>query len=732
VTVSPSVARSVWRPAAVTAALVLVVLAVQAFSPRDFFTGTNNAGSTGPVATVAAGQRLCLTGLLPAGTGRIQIRGRAGPGPLPVFLATARTPSRTLVSPATATLHGTEARVDLPIPRQPDEPAAVPVGLCFEPTRGDLQVLGRPGTRPGQPTPTLDGAPLGVRVALWYRPPAGERSSLAGQFGRVIDRAALFRPGVVGPWTYVLVGLIFLPAAGLLGIRRLAHAATGASRRSDVLVVGLIAFVCAAAWALVEPVFNAPDESDHFAYVQSIAERGRSPDTEAGRRPIYSSEEAAAIDGAQLAGQYGQRDGRPPWLAADEDRWERLRRELRGSAGDGGGRSTVAPYSPLYYALVAPAYLAASSQSIWSQLTLLRLASALLGALAAGCVFLLVRELLPRHPWAAVGAGLLVAFQPMFAFVSGVVNNDAAVNAAAAALLFLLVRAGRRGLTVRRAAAIGAVLAVLPFAKGSGFFLYPAAAVALGAALWQAHRRGGLRALQRPLAALVVGFAVAAGACGGLAGALGHSPLPTRSGSLAATPAPGQDPFPPVPGPAGNSPVRAIEQPRAFLSYTWQLFLPRLPFMTDLKPAGQSFPAFQIYVERAWASFGLVTVQFARWVYALILAVMIAVAVLALWAYRRAPAAVRDRRIELVVLAAALLCVVLGVEAVYFRETGGGGPPSEQGRYLLPVIAAPAVVAVGASFAFGRRAVSALTVAVVAMMGLQLSALALALTAFYL
>jgi hypothetical protein len=293
------------------------------------------------------------------------------------------------------------------------------------------------------------------------------------------------------------------------------------------------------------------------------------------------------------------------------------------------------------------------------------------------------------------------------------------------------VRAVRRGPTVRLAAGIGVVIAILPFAKGSGFFLYPAAAVALAAIIWRARREERLDALMRPLAVMAVGLVLAACVCGALASTLHHDALPTRSGSFAAAPATGRDQFPPVPGPAGNSPTRAIEHPGTFLSYTWQLFLPRLPFMSDLKPAGQSFPAFQIYVERAWASFGLVTVQFARWVYALILAVMLAAAALALWAWRRAPRAVRDRRIELIVLAVAVLGVVLGVEAVYFREAGGGGSPSEQGRYLLPVIAAFAVIAVAASFAFRRRAASVMTVAVVAMIGVQYSALVLALTAFY-
>ena len=64
----------------------------------------------------------------------------------------------------------------------------------------------------------------------------------------------------------------------------------------------------------------------------------------------------------------------------------------------------------------------------------MRLVSALLGALVAACAFGIVRELLPRQRFAAVAAGLLVAFHPMFSFMAGAINNDNGINAAGCAL----------------------------------------------------------------------------------------------------------------------------------------------------------------------------------------------------------------------------------------------------------------------------------------------------------
>ena len=75
----------------------------------------------------------------------------------------------------------------------------------------------------------------------------------------------------------------------------------------------------------------------------------------------------------------------------------------------------------------------------------MRLVSALLGALVAACAFGIVRELLPRQPFAAVAAGLLVAFHPMFSFMAGAINNDNGINAAAALSLYLLIRGAQTG-----------------------------------------------------------------------------------------------------------------------------------------------------------------------------------------------------------------------------------------------------------------------------------------------
>ena len=115
------------------------------------------------------------------------------------------------------------------------------------------------------------GRPAAVRTAFWFRPPAGEKASLLFHLPTLFERAALFRPGWVGPWTYWLLFLVVIPALAYAALRVLLHP----QRRRLALTVGAIGFGFAAVWAHVTPAFDAPDETEHFAYVQSLAERGK-------------------------------------------------------------------------------------------------------------------------------------------------------------------------------------------------------------------------------------------------------------------------------------------------------------------------------------------------------------------------------------------------------------------------------------------------------------------------
>jgi 4-amino-4-deoxy-L-arabinose transferase-like glycosyltransferase len=574
------------------------------------------------------------------------------------------------------------------------------------------------GVYQGEPetAPTLDGRRVpSARVGVWFRPPEEERQALVSLTGAIIDRAALFRPGAVGPWTYVALLVVVVPLLWLISARALARAAAGDGQRARlplVVVVAAVAFANAATWSLITPPFDAPDEVDHFAYGQYLAETGKAASQEEGGRPTWSGEEGVALDGVRLLSYIEQADGRPPWTTLDERRWAEREARLRPNSDDGGGKTTASTHSPLYYSLLAPAYLAGKGQSVFSRVSAMRLVSALLGAFTAVCVFLLVCELLPRQRFLALAAGLLVAFHPMFSFLSGAINNDMGVNAATALLLFLLVRGLRRGLTMPVAAGIGVTLVAAPLAKATALALYPAAALAIAGMLWRRHSRADMA----PYLVLAGAFAVSVAAWALIAPAFDRALFTTPEGRS--------------PVESGGIGTSVLDNPTAYLSYLWQVFLPKLPFMTDLHP--QRWPAFDIYVERGWAAFGWYAVMFPGWVYGVITAAMIGAGVLCVAAVLRERPAARRRALELAVLALAVVGVVAGVEAANFTPTGGRQVVAEQGRYAFTAMAALAPIALGACLAFGRRLlVPAVTVMVVSMIGLSFASQLLALAGFY-
>jgi hypothetical protein len=239
------------------------------------------------------------------------------------------------------------------------------------------------------------------------------------------------------------------------------------------------------------------------------------------------------------------------------------------------------------------------------------------------------------------------------------------------------------------------MLILTPLLKGTGYSLYPAAALGLAAVLWRERSwqaAGRVAAAVATAAALFAGWSL-------LAPVFHRAAFVTPTGR-----APG------VGWPAAHN-------IRGYLSYLVQVFIPRPPFLTRLWQL--RWPAFDIYVVRGWGAFGWYAQDFSHWVYDVIAAAMLSVGALAclgLWRMRRAAARIR---LPLIVLVAAIAGVVAGVHFAYYSPF----PRAlylipEMGRYTFPAITALAVVALGSAFAFGRRLVVpvATTLAVAVMM----------------
>lgn len=217
------------------------------------------------------------------------------------------------------------------------------------------------------------------------------------------------------------------------------------------LTLLLLTFLCnTLLWALVMPPNSAPDEQAHFEYIQHLALRHT--------LPIYGQTTSTA---------------NPQALNPE------------------------AMQPPLYYLLATPLALLLQGQPAVWQYAGLRAVSALLGALTVAVSYMLGRALAPERPLFALVLATLIAFNPMFMYMSAAINNDNLVNLIYAALLLMfwhgvqqqrVSRAWLVGLGVLLGAGLLAKLSILTGCAAS-------AVVIIGLALRQPQQRG--RALIR-------------------------------------------------------------------------------------------------------------------------------------------------------------------------------------------------------------------------------------------
>jgi 4-amino-4-deoxy-L-arabinose transferase-like glycosyltransferase len=457
-----------------------------------------------------------------------------------------------------------------------------------------------------------------------------------------------------------------------------------------VWTCALIALLNGCAWSIITPPFQGKDEVDHFAYIAQLAEAGSLPGGP-GRDEEYSPEESLVMEGIHY---YAVRF--VPYAPAISTTAEQrvlmhdvgAHLSLRGTGG--AGIATAEP--PLYYLLQTIPYALARGNML-TQLQLMRLVGAFFGALTALFSLLFLREALPRVPWAASVGGVCVALQPLLAFMSGSVNPESMMFAIAAAVFYCLARAFRRGLSPRLALALG-LLIMIGFATKLNFIGF-AVGVFAGLAVLAVReaRSRGAGALVSPAIAAGVGIApVALYALHNLS--LHRAPFGIASGLI-------------------DQLLRSFSNE---LSYTWELYLPRLPGMTHYFAGMTTFK--DVWLDRSVGLYGWMDTVFPAWVDNVALVPIGVIALLCgreLFVQRHA---LRARMAELVVYAFIVLGVLamIGVSSyssdVLQHEAGFGEP-----RYLLPLVPLLGAVVVLAVRGAGRWATVAGAAIVILFLG---------------
>jgi hypothetical protein len=666
----------------VLVAVVVVLLAGLFFGLKrgDHELGSNAVGVGTPVATVLKGQRLCINKVdVPEHTARLN-----------VWLAAKPEVAKTTFDIEFVGPNGAKAvAADQPVTKKlgyqlvnaPKTPFPVEQtkAICLVGKDSQVQVGGAQLNRyPGSTPATLDGKSLDVNEpSVHYYSAASDQPRELSKVVAVFAHSAAFH-GPLYPWLMLLTLLLAL-AASAYALRILITADRHSIKRIAT-VFTLACFCWCLSWSVMSPPFQGNDETEHFANLEYTATTGKGENTSyKNTLPTYSTHEnllmlavhhnAVVVDGTARP---FWNDENAPGLDRDGDRAKR---------SNGGGFSiSTSGHGPLYYALFAPFYQVSKWMQPANQLVFLRAVNSVFASLVALFAVLTAALLLgDRRKLAAAVAGALVAFQPMYAYVSGAINNDTIASVTGAALLYLLVRLAREGWTRKTEIWIGvlAVVGVLGKITGVSNAVFAAMVVALtmlrdrtGSAL-----RGGLTVLATVIATSATWLMLTTVIGWPRMLAYQHTDIP--------------------PTPDAWHPT----MPQRIDYIIQQVF----PFIHLTGPMVQVSHAFErVYVVGGFGDFFWHRAAFPIPVFKVILLVLLVVfaaGAVGIVRYRRW--ALKNWLPALIVLAQPVVVYVF-VESAY-AVPGGRTVMAEQGRYIFPALAALAVIAAGAGFGLPKK-----------------------------
>lgn len=464
-------------------------------------------------------------------------------------------------------------------------------------------------------------------------------------------------------------------AAAKAGALLLAQAVAALRRVPRVAwICAAIAFANAASWSLLTPPFQVTDEPPHFAYVQQLAENHKLPTSS---EATFSPEENIVLRDLH---QYEIRQSPETHTISTAAEQEQLSKDLAQHPPRQGEGGVAGAYNdpPLYYALETIPYGLADGGTLLDQLELMRLLSAVMAALTVLFIFLFLREAFPASRWSWTVGALCAALAPLLAFIGGAVTPDSMLAAVSAASFYALARGFRRGFTRPLAVAVGAIVAVGFLTKVNFIGLAPG--IILGTVLLaiRAARDQG-RAAYASL---------------GMALAIATAPVWIY---ILFNIASGR--------PTLGVISTVLELHRAHgsiftkLSYAWQLFLPRLPGMTDYFPG--LLTTIDLWFNRGVGDYGWLDTGFPSWVNSVALIPAAIVLLLGLRGAFVEREQLRGRLSELLVYAA--MCVgllgLIGITSYIDRKEGLFAAP----RYLLPLLPVLCAILALAARGAGRR-----------------------------
>ncbi len=228
-----------------------------------------------------------------------------------------------------------------------------------------------------------------------------------------------------------------------------------------------IFFLLGFLYSAVTPVYEAPDEVWHDAYVRWVARGNGLPPLDEDRSGAY--QEAAQPPLYYLVAAAVRRffpDDDLPTLI-----WHNpfFGYQARGTVNDNKNMLIHTDRERFPWTGAARAVHAT------------RLVSIFFGLVTVAAAWLLAREAVgdDRRGALPLRAAALVALTPQFLFVSGIVSNDSAAAATSTLSLWMTARVLRRGVNLRRALLLGVLVGLAALTKTSALLLLPLALAAI-------------------------------------------------------------------------------------------------------------------------------------------------------------------------------------------------------------------------------------------------------------
>ncbi len=244
-------------------------------------------------------------------------------------------------------------------------------------------------------------------------------------------------------------------------------------------------FALGTTYSIITPLFEAPDELQHYARTKRLAE---------------------AIGLIQLDPAVSQ--------FAHQERYQQPLYHLVGALAtfwdDAGDMSKLLWFNPHADIGVAKEdgnvnlLVHTSAESFPYRGTslgvhALRLLSVLMGAGTVLMTYLIALQISPQRQHLALGAAAINAFIPQFLFISGAVNNDNLVTILSSLVLWLLIPLVETPISIRRSILIGVIIGLATLTKVNSLGLLPLVVLVIAISSHRQHSTVGRRPPDRAL-----------------------------------------------------------------------------------------------------------------------------------------------------------------------------------------------------------------------------------------